>query len=106
VDALRKGGATLFEPVPEPRVVNLVASGNLGARIALSRLAIALELERVEYDPEQFAGLVYRSGDGTALVFASGAVVIMGARSVEGARSVAAEVRDVVDRVGAWHAYS
>ncbi len=105
VDALRAGGADLLEPVPEPRIINLVASGNLGAGVALNRLAIALDLERVEYDPEQFAGLVYRAGGGTALVFASGAIVIMGARSTEGARAVATEVRDVIDRVGAWYSY-
>ncbi len=68
---------------------------------------MALDLERIEYDPETFAGLVYRArAGGTALVFASGAIVVMGARSVEQARDVAAEVRDVIDGVGAWHSYA
>lgn len=103
VDALRAAGAELLDPVPGARVINLVASGNLGARIALLRLALSLDLERVEYDPEHFAALVYRArAGGTALVFASGAIVVMGARSSEQARAVAAEVRDLVDAVGAW----
>lgn len=107
VETLRAAGAELLEPVPAARVINLVASGNLGERIALFRLALALDLERIEYDPEQFAGLVYRArAGGTALVFASGAIVVMGARSAEQARAVAAEVRDVIDGVGAWHAYA
>jgi transcription initiation factor TFIID TATA-box-binding protein len=106
VDTLRSAGAELREPVPEARVVNLVASGNLGDRVSLLRLALALALERVEYDPEQCAALFYRArAGGTASVFASGAFVVMGARSVEQARAVAAEVRNVIDTVGAWHSY-
>lgn len=107
VETLRAAGAELLEPVPAARVINLVASGNLGERIALSRLALALDLERIEYDPEHFAGLVYRArAGGTALVFASGAIVVMGARSVEQARTVATEVRDLIDSVGAWHSFA
>ena len=107
VETLRAAGAALLEPVPEARVINLVASGNLGGKIALFRLALALGLERVEYDPEHFAALVYRVRDGgTALVFASGAFVVMGARSVEQARAVAIEVRGLIDTVGAWHPYA
>lgn len=107
VETLRAAGAELLEPVPEGRVINLVATGNLGERIALFRFALALDLERIEYDPELFAGLVYRArAGGTALVFASGAIVVMGARSLEQAQSVATEVRDVIDGVGAWHPYA
>ena len=105
VALLRTAGGEVPGPATEVRVINLVASGNLGRKIALLRLALALDLERVEYDPEISAALVYRArGGGTALVFASGAIVVMGARSVEQARAVAAEVRDVVDATGAWHA--
>ena len=107
VETLRAAGAGLLEPLPAARVINLVASGNLGERIALFRLALALDLEQIEYDPEHFAGLVYRArAGGTALVFASGAIVVMGARSVEQARAVAVEVRDVIDTMGAWHPYA
>ncbi|MEN6518427.1 MAG: hypothetical protein ABFC38_09565 [Methanospirillum sp.] len=107
VETLRAAGAELLVPVPAARVINLVATGNLGMKIALSRFALALELERIEYDPEQLAGLVYRArAGGTALVFASGAIVVMGARSLEQAQAVATEVRDVIDGVGAWHLYA
>lgn len=104
VAALRGAGAVLVDPIPEPRIINVVASGNLGERISLLRLALALDLERVEYDPEHFAGLIFRaSSGGVALVFASGAIVVMGVRSVDQAREVVAEVRGMIDTVGAWH---
>jgi transcription initiation factor TFIID TATA-box-binding protein len=106
VELLRAAGAELLEPVPAARVTNLVASAHLGEGVALFRLALALNLERVEYDPELSAALIFRARrGGTALVFASGALVVMGARSVEQARAVAAEVRDVVDAMGAWRSY-
>ena len=107
VEILRAAGAELLEPVPEARVVNLVASGNLGERIALLRLALTLNLARVEYDPEHFAAIVYRArAGGTALIYASGRFVVMGARSVEQAQAVAVEVRDVIDAVDAWHSHA
>ncbi len=107
VDILRAAGVEILEPVLEARVVNLVASGNLGERVALLRLALTLNLERVEYDPEHFAAIVYRArAGGTALVYASGRFVVMGVRSIEQAQAVALEVWDVIDAVNAWHSYA
>lgn len=103
LDVLRGGGAELDEPVPAPTIVNLVASGTLGQKVALHRLAISRDLERIEFDPEQFPGLVYRSEAGpVALVFGTGSIVITGTRSIEGARAVAAEVQAMVTAAGAW----
>ena len=47
-------------------------------RIPLSRLIVALKMERVEYEPEQFPGLIYRGDAGTALLFSSGKVILAG----------------------------
>ncbi len=54
----RGAGAALDEPVPDPTIGNLVASGTLGGKVALHRLAISRNLDRIEFDPEQFPGLV------------------------------------------------
>ncbi len=97
LDVLRDAGAAVDGLVPAPTIVNLVASGTLGERVALHRLAISRNLDRVEFDPEQFPGLVYRSeGGGVALVFGTGSVIVTGTRSIDGARAVAAEVQAVV----------
>jgi transcription initiation factor TFIID TATA-box-binding protein len=102
LEVLRHAGVALKGPVPVPRVVNLVASGSLGGRILLYRLAIARNFDRVEFDPEQFPGLVYRStAGGVALIFGTGSIVIVGARSIESAEAVAAEVWSVIDASGA-----
>lgn len=53
---------------------------NTGMGFNLEKLAIALGLERTEYEPEQFPGLIYRPEKFglTMLVFASGKVIISG----------------------------
>ena len=87
--------------MPAPTIVNLVASGTLGEKVALHRLAISRNLDRIEFDPEQFPGLVYRSeAGGVALIFGTGSVVVTGTRSIEEARAVAAEVQAIVTAAG------
>jgi transcription initiation factor TFIID TATA-box-binding protein len=63
-------------------VQNIVASSDLGQKINLNVIAITLGLERVEYEPEQFPGLVYRLDDPKVvlLIFGSGKLVCAGAR--------------------------
>ena len=76
----------------------------LGEGVALQRLAIAMNLEHIEYEPEVFPGLVYRVADpkGVALVFGSGAVVVTGTTNEADVARVAAEVRHVIDQADAW----
>jgi transcription initiation factor TFIID TATA-box-binding protein len=51
-----------------------------GGSLNLNALAIGLQVENVEYEPEQFPGLMYRPPDipGLFLIFASGALVSTG----------------------------
>ena len=67
---------------PKIEVQNIVASSDLGQEINLNAVAISLGLERVEYEPEQFPGLVYRLDDPkvVVLLFGSGKLVCTGAR--------------------------
>lgn len=103
LETLRAAGADLEYPMPPARVVNVVASGSLGMRVLLYRLAFARNFDRVEFDPEQFPGLVYRSEAGpVALIFGTGSIVVTGARSLEGAEAAADEVRSIIDTAGAW----
>lgn len=65
---------------PGVTIQNMVTSGDLGTRLNLNAIAIGLGLEAVEYEPEQFPGLVYRSDDldAVVLLFGSGKLVITG----------------------------
>jgi len=70
---------------PEIIVQNIVASADLGSVINLNAIAISLSLEKVEYEPEQFPGLVYRVDKPkvVVLLFGSGKMVCTGARKPE-----------------------
>ena len=69
---------------PEITVQNMVATVDLGARLKLDSIAITLGLENVEFEPEQFPGLVYRVRDPKVvmLIFSSGKVVCTGAKKI------------------------
>ena len=66
----------------EVTVQNMVATVDLKAKLNLTTIALALGMENVEYEPEQFPGLVYRIDDPkvVALLFSSGKVVCTGAK--------------------------
>jgi transcription initiation factor TFIID TATA-box-binding protein len=70
---------------PEIVVQNIVATSDLGAQVDLNTVALTLGLTQVEYEPEQFPGLVYRLEDPKVvlLMFGSGKVVCTGARKPE-----------------------
>lgn len=62
-------------------IQNIVNSASLDSRLNLNAVAIGLGVENVEYEPEQFPGLIYRldNPDVCVLLFGSGEVVLSGA---------------------------
>lgn len=69
---------------PEITVQNIVTSADLGTPLTLNAIAIGLGLENIEYEPEQFPGLVYRLDrlPVVILLFGSGKLVITGAQEI------------------------
>ncbi|MFO7710288.1 MAG: TATA-box-binding protein [Candidatus Woesearchaeota archaeon] len=66
---------------PELHVQNMVAAGQLGYDLNLNKLAISLN--NVEYEPEQFPGLVYKIRDPKTsfLLFGNGKIVVTGIKN-------------------------
>jgi transcription initiation factor TFIID TATA-box-binding protein len=83
-EKLEKLGIDVYKN-PEIVIQNIVAISDLGGELNLSEVAIALGLEKVEYEPEQFPGLVYRIKvpKVAMLLFGSGKIVCAGGRKVE-----------------------
>lgn len=79
-------------------VQNYVCTGDLEGAQNLNALAIGLGLERTEYEPEQFTGLIYRpdSGGCVILIFATGRVVITGAKEFEIAERAFKQLQDTL----------
>ena len=65
-------------------IQNIVAISDLGGELNLNEVAMGLGLENIEYEPEQFPGLVYRIKEPKVamLLFGSGKIVCTGARKV------------------------
>ncbi|MFH1780067.1 MAG: hypothetical protein ABH803_02895 [Candidatus Micrarchaeota archaeon] len=63
------------------KVENIVASANL--KVELDLFNIAMEIDNVEYEPEQFPGAIMRLKDigTTLLLFKNGKVICSGAKS-------------------------
>ena len=87
---------------PDITVQNIVSSADLRHTLNLNALAIGLGLEDVEYEPEQFPGLVYRLDEPNVVVlmFGSGKVVITGAKEVEDAEDAVLAVTERVSNLG------
>jgi len=79
-----------IKPLKEPRIAitNMVCSYNLDRYINLNKLTVTLNLESVEYEPEQFPGLVFRIKDPkiVVLIFSSGKIILTGGKTLEDVR--------------------
>jgi len=87
---------------PEVTIQNIVSSADIGSRLNLNALAIGLGLENVEYEPEQFPGLVYRLEEPAVvcLLFGSGKLVITGGKAVEQAGDALEHVAEKIESLG------
>ena len=79
-------------------VQNYVCTGDLGSAQDLNAVAVGIGLERIEYEPEQFPGLIYRpdSDECVILIFATGRVVITGAKEFEIAERSFKQLQDTL----------
>ena len=83
-EKLKKLGVDVYSDL-KIVIQNIVAISDLGTELNLNEVAMGLGLENVEYEPEQFPGLVYRIKDPKVamLLFGSGKIVCTGARKTE-----------------------
>jgi len=79
-----------------------VASADLKTALNLNAVALGLGLENIEYEPEQFPGLVYRIKQPkiVVLIFSSGKLVITGGKSPEACEEGARIVRMQLENMG------
>ena len=83
-EKLRKLGVEVYKKL-DIVIQNIVAISDLESELNLNEVAMGLGLENVEYEPEQFPGLVYRIKEPKVamLLFGSGKIVCTGARKTE-----------------------
>ena len=85
--SLKEAGVKTLD-VPKVAVTNIVCSYDIGKFINLNRVVATLSLEAIEYEPEQFPGLVYRIKDPkiVALLFSSGKIILTGGKNLDDVR--------------------
>lgn len=91
VKYLNKAGIPIVNK-PKTQIQNIVASGDIGARVNLEDAAYILE--DCIYEPEQFPGLIHKMRDPhvVLLIFSSGKMVLTGAKEER-------EVADAVNKI-------
>lgn len=100
-DELRDLGIQVTDS-PDIEIQNIVSSADLGYTLNLNAIAIGLGLENIEYEPEQFPGLVYRLDEPSvvALLFGSGKLVITGGKQLEDAEQAFSAIEDRLSDLG------
>ena len=83
-----------------PTLQNVVATVNLACRLDLKE--IALHARNAEYNPKRFAAVIMRIREPktTALIFASGKMVVTGAKSEEWSRLAARKYARIIQKLG------
>ena len=86
--SLKKSGVKLLD-TPQIKITNIVCSYDIGKYINLNKIVATLSLEAIEYEPEQFPGLVYRVDNPkiVALIFSSGKIILTGGKNIEDVRN-------------------
>ncbi|KAH9411551.1 transcription factor TFIID [Ordospora pajunii] len=83
-----------------PALQNVVATVNLNCKLDLKN--IALRARNAEYNPKRFAAVIMRIREPktTALIFASGKMVITGAKSEKSSKMAAQRYAKIIHKLG------
>ncbi|KAF2665391.1 putative TATA-box-binding protein [Microthyrium microscopicum] len=94
----QNGGVSGITPTLHRR--NLVATVNLDCRLDLK--TIALHARNAEYNPKRFAAVIMRIRDPktTALIFASGKMVVTGAKSEDDSKLASRKYARIIQKLG------
>ena len=103
-EKLKKLGVKVHKNL-EIIVQNMVATADLGGDLNLDEVAVAFGLENVEYEPEQFPGLVYRVKEPKVvmLLFGSGKIVCTGGRNTEDVSTAVEDLSEKLSSMGLLH---
>ena len=82
--SLKNAGVAMHKE-PKVAVTNMVCSYDMSKSINLNKVVVTINVENIEYEPEQFPGLVYWIKDPkiVALLFYSGKIILTGGKNME-----------------------
>jgi len=80
----------------EPVIANLVATADVGLQKKLDFDLLSSKIKPSTYEPDQFPAMLYRSKHGTFLIFSSGKISLVGAKSEQQAKK---DMRNLISRI-------
>ena len=80
-------------------VTNLVCNFKIVLNQNLEKIYINLDSDKVEYEPEQFPGLIYKDFGVTFLLFSTGSMVITGAKTLQMAEEATQDFIDLLNKL-------
>jgi transcription initiation factor TFIID TATA-box-binding protein len=88
---------------PKVETQNIIASLDVEKELHLSSISNGLIMENSTYEPDKFAGLIYKMDDPEVelLLFSSGKIVCTGAKSLEDASKALEMMREKLTSIGA-----
>jgi TATA-box binding protein (TBP) (component of TFIID and TFIIIB) len=93
-EKLEKIGVKVYKN-PEMVIQNIVATSDLEGELNLSEVAMVLGLENVEYEPEQFPGLVYRLKEPKVAMLLFGSGLLSGTIIRDFYKPTSPEIREI-----------
>jgi len=101
INKMEEAGISIMDE-PEVEIENIVVSSDIKKELNLLNISKNPLLEKVEYRPEQFPGLVYRTDDPNIilLIFSSGKIVCTGAKKLEDASNAINTIEDKLKSMG------
>lgn len=83
-----------------PKISNIVAKDDIGMEINLNKIVSNRTIEDIGYEPEQFPGLIFKTKNGTGIVFSSGKFIFTGAKSQESLEQGIKKIRNFLLKNG------
>jgi len=69
--------------IAEIRIHNIVVVDTIGHKVQLDKIVASLPDTNIEYEPEQFPGMIIKEDGLSFLLFSSGKIVLTGVKDVE-----------------------
>ena len=106
--SINKLGITLVKTYPDIdknpkiKIQNIVGTFDIGSELNPTRIALGFGLDHVEYEPEQFPGLIFRMDEPKVvlLLFASGKIVVTGGKSIKDMEQAVENIRKLLTSGG------
>jgi len=88
--------------IPKIKIDNIVASFNLNVEIDLAYVAENFSINKDDYKPEEFPGLIYKKNDieGIMILFKSGKIVCTGVKKIEEIDNAVEEMKEKLTKIG------